>query len=70
MLENISKINYLCDFKKVRATFVIIYVLLGFCFFLVRKFWFLVWVVDLFLDLKWAIYIWASKPTYFGAYSH
>ena len=29
MLENISKINYLCDIKEVWSNFVIIYVLLG-----------------------------------------
>ena len=30
MLENISKINYLCDVKEVWSNFVIIYVLMGF----------------------------------------
>ena len=33
MLENISKINYLCDAKEVWSNFVIIYVLMGFYYY-------------------------------------
>ena len=33
MLENISKINYLCDAKEVWSNFVIIYVLKGFYYY-------------------------------------
>ena len=54
VIISIPKINYLCDFKEVWGTIVIIYVLwsffyeLGTFFFfldkLVRKFWFWVWV--------------------------
>ena len=68
VIISIPKINYLCDFKEVWGTIVIIYLLWSFFLFvrnffflekLVRKFWFWVWVF--LYSIFFFFFFWGSK---------